>query len=114
MAGPAVRLTNRTEIALAATTGAVSWTIAPNADFDINWILLKFSAAPTTAENITVTYKSHLGTAYDTVVFGDVKPMGYTSIRIPCITGMQQGDSILVEYTNTDGNTVTGVCSYGM
>jgi hypothetical protein len=99
---------------LEATAGAVSWAIAPNADFDINWILLKFSADPETAEYISITYKSHLGTAYDIVIADEIAPMGYTSIKIPCITGMQQGDSILVEYTNTDGNTITGVCSYVM
>ena len=108
------RVINRTEQVLEATTGAVSWTIAPDCDFDITWIVLTFSTAPTTAEYISVTFKSKRGSAYDHVVFDQVKPMERTTVRIPCICGMEQGDSILVEYTNTDGNTITGVCSYVM
>jgi hypothetical protein len=108
------RLTNRTEEKLEATTGAIAWTINPNADFNVTRITLNFSIAPTTADYVTVTVKSKWGTAYDQIVCDNIKPMTYTTVSINNILGMEQGDSVLVEYTNTDANSITGICSYVM
>jgi len=93
-----------------ATTSAVAWTMFAADDFDVEKITLTFDATPTTAENITVTLDSGQGTAYDAVIAA-VDPAGYTDVVITNIGGLKNGDKLLVEYTNTDGNSITGVAT---
>ena len=108
----AIRLTNRTPI-LEATTSAVAWTIDPLADFDINFVSLIFASAPTVTENVTVTFKSKNGTAYDTLR-RSINVKGKTTLSIEDIGGMEHGDSLLIEFANTDGISITGVSSFRM
>ena len=100
---------------LAATSSAVSWTITPAEDCVIERIALLFDSAPTTAENITITLDSAGGTAYD-VVLRSVDPSidGATSVVFEDIRGISKNDSLIVAYTNTDGNSITGSCVIDM
>lgn len=94
---------------LEATTSAVSWTIAEGDEFDITVVALKFDAAPTTSENVILTLDSSLGSAYDTVLrVVDPSVTSSTDIVIEDLPLFASGDKLLVEYTNTDGNSITG------
>lgn len=71
--------------------------------------LLKFSQAPTTAENIIITFKSGKGTDFDTIIY-EVDPSNpartdiiYSpSVAIP----LNEGDKIEITYANTDTRTI--------
>ena len=78
--------------------------------------LLKFSAAPSTSENITITFKSANGTEYDTIIYTfDPSDDGETNISYsPNVAlPLRKGDSILIEYPNTDAATI-GVTLKGL
>lgn len=91
--------------------GALSWEIDAHGGSDLKRICLKFDAAPTTAENITITIKPAAGTVYDTVR-ETVDPIGKTNVIFEDIEGLVDGDKILVTYANTDDNTISGVANY--
>jgi len=93
-----------------ASTSAISWTFFEGDDFDVDAITFKFDAAPTTSENLTVTLDSGQGAAYDTVL-ASVDPVGATEVVVRNIAGLKNGDKIIVEYTNTDGNSIVGVAT---
>jgi hypothetical protein len=95
---------------LAATTSAVAWTFSEADDCDVKRIALKFSAAPVTSEDITVTLDSVKGAAYDTVL-GTLDPLSSTSVTFEDICGLANGDKILVSYTNTDARSITGTAT---
>lgn len=99
----------RRKHSLAATTSAVSWSIFEGGDFDVVAVALTFDAAPTTSENITLTIDSSLGAAYDTVLrVVDPSVTSSTDIVIENLPLFADGDKLLVTYTNTDGNSITG------
>lgn len=91
----------------AATTSAVSWEIFEGDHFDCSAITIAFGTATTTAENLTVTLDSHLGAGSD-VVLVTIDPLGADELMIRNIPGMVEGDKLLVEYTNSDGSSITG------
>lgn len=94
-----------------SATGALSWEIDTRDDSNLKRICLKFDAAPTTAENITITIKPAAGTAYDTVRKIE-DPIGKINVIFEDIEGLVNGDKILVTYANTDDNTISGVANY--
>ena len=78
--------------------------------------LVTFSAAPTTTENLTVTFKSRHGTAFDTVIHTiDPSTDSLTDIYYApeAAVPLNKGDKILLEYTNTDTGTI-GVTLKGL
>lgn len=94
----------------AATAVAVSWELFEGDDFDVKRILLTFDVAPTTNENVTITLNSGQGSAYDTVL-RSADPAGATSLVFENIEGLGNGDKLLIEYTNTDTKTITGLAA---
>ncbi len=81
-------------------------------------ITAHIGATPTTSESLTITYNSHKGAAFDTLMFsvnaltgsdsgGPVTDMLYgTGDDIPQGNRFVGGDSIDVAFTNTDAATV--------
>jgi hypothetical protein len=90
-----------------ATSDALAWTLSEADSFNVVRIDIMFDAAPTTPENMTVTVDSVSGAAYDRVV-QTIDPAGLTVVKLNPIVGLVVGDKIVVEYTNTDGRTITG------
>jgi hypothetical protein len=97
--------------------GAISMTTTIDRDFGGRQVELvaldvKISAAPTTAENLTVTLQSNRHTTvFDTVYFTeDPSASSATSIlqiwEVP--VPLELGDELVVAYTNTDGGTIGG------
>jgi hypothetical protein len=72
-------------------------------------VSVKFSAAPTTSENLTITKNANTGAAYDAVLLttdpssGSVTSLVYQPDQP---LWLEPGDSIDVAYTNTDTRTV--------
>lgn len=91
----------------AATTDALAWTLQEQDSFTAVRIDVMFGVAPVTNENMTVTIDSVSGAAYDRVV-QTIDPAGLTVVKLNPIVGLVVGDKIVVEYTNTDGRTITG------
>ena len=95
-----------------ATSSAVSWSIGPGDQFNCSRIAIKIDSAPTTSEDITVTLDSVQGAAYDTVLRSvDPSATSATSIVFENLDGQMYGDKLLVAYTNTDGNSITGTAT---
>ena len=74
-------------------------------------LFVKFSATPSTSENLTVTLKSRHGTDYDVELYSidpndeDISQIDYAPANaVP----LSKDDKILVEYDNTDGLTIAG------
>ena len=92
-------------------TGAVSisWgTVGVSAIFTT--ALIKFSAAPTTAENITITFKSGKGSDFDTVIYqldpstnSETDIIYSPDVALP----LNKGDSVELVYLNTDARTIS-------
>lgn len=94
---------------------SLSYTVPAGGTFDLNSVTIKFSAAPTTAEDLTVTLDSAIGAAYDAVLYKvDPSVTSATSIvwqpNAPLY--LRPGDVVTLAYTNTDtrtwGATITG------
>ena len=71
-------------------------------------VSLKFSAAPTTSQNLTITLNANAGEAYDTLLY-TVNP-SVTSItsllwQPDAELILEAGDAVDVAYTNTDTRT---------
>ena len=95
-----------------ATSSAVSWSIGPGDQYNCSRIAIKIDSVPTTSEEITVTLDSVQGAAYDTVLRSvDPYATSATSIVFKDLNGQMNGDKLLVAYTNTDGNSVTGTAT---
>ena len=98
--------------AAAISTTTTFSTKYPNHTGKVVALFVKFSAAPTTSENFTVTLQSVRGDAeYDSVLFStDPSATSATSIvqlwDIPC--PLEMGDEVVVAYTNTDTRTIAG------
>ena len=71
-------------------------------------VSVKFSAAPTTSENLTITKNAVEGAAYDVVLLSTDPSSGAATsiIHLPDeMLRLEPGDSIDVAYTNTDTRT---------
>ena len=62
-------MTNLRVSATGAAAVALSYTVPTGAIFDLNSVTIKFSAAPVSAESLTITLDSALGAAYDAVLY---------------------------------------------
>ena len=85
-------------------------TCPAGAHYRVLHVTLRFSAAPTTSENLTISLDSVNGPAYDTV-FYTVDPSAASVSHIvwypdgfEWIVG--PGDVVAVSYANTDNNTI--------
>ena len=86
------------------TTGAVAWTLPIVNDNVVKRIDIKIDATPTTVEEITITKISAGGDDYNTKI-GSVDA-NKTSFSFVDIGGLDGATALLVEYANTDGNSV--------
>ena len=92
----------------------VSWGV-PTAGILVA-VMIKFSAAPGTSENLQVVFKSKHGTDYDVDLYSvDPSTESLTQIvwfpQLP--VPINKGDKIQVLYDNTDTNTI-GVTVKGL
>lgn len=86
--------------------GALSETITPGEGFRVICVMLHLSAAPTTAENATITFAANQGAAYATVL--NTQAMAGLTDYVwfpPNDLYLVIGDSITVAWTNTDTKT---------
>ena len=94
---------------------SLSYTVPTGATYELNSVTIKFSAAPTTSENLTIVLDSALGAAYDVVLY-KVDPSATAATSVvwqPAIPlSLHPGDVVTLAYTNTDtrtwGATITG------
>jgi hypothetical protein len=94
---------------LSATTSAISWSVYEADDFSVKILTLNFDSAPTTSENITLSIDSANGSSYDTVIrIIDPSITSSVDITFEDLNLFSSGDKLLVSYTNTDGNSITG------
>jgi hypothetical protein len=89
------------------TTGPVSWPIFEGDSFDVRRITLKFVTAPTVSDLVTVTLDSLSGTPFD-VPLCSANPNGRTSVVFENITGIGNGDKIVVSYANSESIAISG------
>jgi hypothetical protein len=98
-----------TSVVFAATgAGAISLTVNPAYDFYFQGITLHFSAAPTTAGNLTATLNPVEGAAYNTKLYTVDPSVGVvTDLVFQTETPLlcKNGDTIVIAYTNADGVT---------
>ena len=91
--------------------GAISEALSPGVPFRLLRIEVKWSAAPTTSENFTVTLDAGAGSAYD-VLMDSVDPSdgSVTSLVFGYGVGyeFEADDAIDIAYTNTDTKTISG------
>ena len=106
----AIRESRPTPVVTAGTGDeAIAVSYAPGKSFWLDAVTVHFSAAPTTAGDLTVTLDAGDGAAYDTVLFrvdpstdGGATDIVFTPmVPILCV----EGDAIAVAYANTDGVT---------
>ena len=106
----AIRESRPTPVVTAGTGDeAIAVSYAPGKSFWLDAVTVHFSAAPTTAGDLTVTLDAGDGAAYDTVLFrvdpstdGGATDIVFTpTVPILCVVG----DAIAVAYANTDGVT---------
>lgn len=91
-----------------AAAVALSYTVPTGATFDLNSVTVKFSAAPTTSEYLTITLDSAIGAAYDVVLYKvDPSATSATSVvwQPTAPLYLQPGDIVTLAYTNTDTRT---------
>ena len=72
-------------------------------------ILIHFDEAPTTAENVTVSYMNKAGEAYTTELYKeDPSAKSTTDLVLQWDNGfvLDPGDSIKITYPNTDERTI--------
>lgn len=101
-------MTNLRVSATGAAAVSLSYTVPAGATFDLNSVTVKFSAAPTTAENLTIVLDSALGAAYDVTLYS-VDPSATSATSIvwqPTATlYLSGGDVVTLAYANTDTRT---------
>lgn len=94
-----------------ATTSALDWEITlPADDFSVARIAIGIASAPTSAGSVNVTYEPDAGAGYN-VLLSTHDAQGETEINISEIAGLKAGDVIHLEYTNPDGESITGVAN---
>lgn len=103
-------------VCTATGAAAISKSCAVLSDIRIIAVTIKFSAAPTTSENLTITLNSGTGAAYDVVLYSfDPSALATTThVWIPDDQGisMVTGDSLDIAFTNTDTRTYGVVVYY--
>ena len=92
----------------ATGAGAMAEQVVAPVASRLLWVGLHLSAAPTTSENLTVTYDSAAGSAYDVL-------MQTRNLATEAITDLSwvpedpvyllPGDAVAVAFTNTDTKT---------
>ena len=87
---------------------ATSLTVPAGQSYQLVSVSLKYSAAPTTSENLTVTLNTNAGAAYDTVLYTVDPSVGAITSLLwqpdePLY--LEGGDAVDVAYTNTDTRT---------
>jgi hypothetical protein len=99
-------------VAKTSGTGAVAMAVTYTATSAarLATVTVKFSAAPTTSENLTVTLDATAGAAYDVLLYsGDPSATSATSVVLSSThwgeVWLVAGDKITVAYTNTDTRT---------
>ena len=91
-----------------AAAVSLSYTVPSGATFDLNSVTIKFSAAPVSAENLTITLDSAIGAAYDVLLYSvDPSATAATSIvwQPDAPLYLSPGDVVTLAYTNTDTRT---------
>jgi hypothetical protein len=103
--------------AYAASTSAIdkdftisSPTGVDGPDFVLHSVTVNFNTAPATSENIVI--KSIVGTVTSTELTIDPTLYGYTSYVFDFNKAYQRGTVIGVDYTNTNGRSVTVQLTY--
>ena len=98
-----------------AAAVSLSYTVPTGATFDLNSVTIKFSAAPTTSEYLTITLDSAIGAAYDVLLYKvDPSATSATSVvwQPDAPLYLRPADVVTLAYTNTDtrtwGATITG------
>ena len=101
-------MTNLRVSATGSAALSLSYTVPAGATFDLNSVTVKFSAAPVSAESLTITLDSAIGAAYDAVLYKvDPSATSATSLvwQPAAPLYLQPGDVVVVAYTNTDTRT---------
>lgn len=88
------------------TAAAVDWTVVCKDEYAVSRISMGFSAAPTSAGNVTVTVRSAEGAEHDWVA-QTKDPRGETQIILNPVYNLIDGDTVRIEYANPDELTVT-------
>ncbi len=108
-------MTNLRVSATGAAALSLSYTVPAGATFDLNSVTVKFSAAPVSAEYLTITLDSAIGAAYDAVLYKvDPSATSATSLvwQPAAPLYLSGGDVVVVAYANTDtriwGATIAG------
>lgn len=87
---------------------ATSMTIPAGRAYRLISVSVKFSAAPTTSESMTVTLNAAAGAAYDILLY-TMNPSLLATTNLVWFPDrdlyLQAGDAIDVAYTNTDTRT---------
>jgi hypothetical protein len=96
----------------AASTSAidVDFEVPGSPDFELLSVTVNYNAAPTTSENLVI--KSVIGSVTSTEKTIDPTQYGYTSYVFDFNKSFQKGTVIGVDYTNTDGKSITVQIKY--
>ncbi|OHB75595.1 MAG: hypothetical protein A2Z25_14615 [Planctomycetes bacterium RBG_16_55_9] len=95
---------------LASTALAVDWNISVADDAIIESVVLKFSSAPTTSENVTVSVVPLEGAAYTFALnTHDPSLLSETDVIVKPDFQIKKGDTINITYTNTDVSSIIGI-----
>ena len=100
--------TGRLKVENATGAAAIAASFAAARPAQLISVTVKYSAAPTTSESLTVTKNANEGAAYDVVLLStDPASSAATSIvyQPDQPLWLEPGDSIDVAYTNTDTRT---------
>jgi hypothetical protein len=94
--------------ATGAAAIAATATVPAGVHYALVSVTCKFSAAPTTSENLTVTLDANAGAAYDVVIYTLNPSTGSTTSVLyqptyPLV--FEPGDKITVAFANTDTRT---------
>lgn len=83
----------------------LEWGISQTGFFTT--LLVSLSEAPTTSENLLLTFKSRHGTDFDVILF-DIDMQGVTNLSFSPDTALpiSKNDRVQVTYPNTDGRTI--------
>ena len=87
---------------------ATSATVPAGGTYQLISVSCKFSSAPTTSENVTITLDANAGAAYDVVLYSvDPSASSLTTIfwQPDQPIYLEAGDVVVVAYTNTDTRT---------
>jgi len=92
----------------ATGTGAISTSTAIAAEWKLLQVIVHFSSAPTTSQNLTMTLDSVTGAAYDTVLYSVNPSLSSATDLVYTPDNYMKfytGDELVIAFTNTDGRT---------